>query len=199
MTGFSLASSFYFLALLENLSQLLWPHDSQQQRQESRILNVTKMSADNFLSWPAERQSRTLAKLWQDFDLNKTALGKFGTDEADSSSADKDFNVDDDFKSLAIDFRARVHFEQSLSHKKFISKVYEKLGRDFFPAVTPGMIESHDDSKIGSFVEVVGYTDKWVWNGSQDSPAWQAALQHHYQNNPHHPEYHVDERNVKQG
>ncbi len=53
--------------------------------------------------------------------------------------------------------------------------------------MTSSMVENHDNSKLGSFVEVVGYTEKWVLNGSMDSPAWQLALKHHYQNNPHHP------------
>jgi hypothetical protein len=44
--------------------------------------------------------------------------------------------------------------------------VFEKLGTRAFPNVTLSMLESHDLSKLSSFVEVVGYTEKWIRAGS---------------------------------
>ena len=41
--------------------------------------------------------------------------------------------------------------------------------------------------KFFSFIEIVGYTDRWTWG--RDSPLWEEALAHHYHHNPHHPQY----------
>ena len=38
-----------------------------------------------------------------------------------------------------------------------------------------------------SFLELVGYTAKFVWG--LDCPLWDAALAHHYLHNPHHPQH----------
>ena len=51
-------------------------------------------------------------------------------------------------------------------------------------------MECHDQSKLQSFTEIIGYTEKWVW--LKHTPIWEMALNHHYQNNPHHPEHFQD-------
>ena len=38
-----------------------------------------------------------------------------------------------------------------------------------------------------SFLELVGYTAKFVWGLS--CPLWEAALAHHFHHNPHHPQH----------
>ena len=39
---------------------------------------------------------------------------------------------------------------------------------------------------------MVGYTARWVWG--LNCPLWEAALAHHYHNNPHHPQHAPDHR-----
>ena len=51
-------------------------------------------------------------------------------------------------------------------------------------------MECHDQSKLQSFTEIIGYTEKWVW--LKHTPIWEMALNHHYQNNPHHSEHFRD-------
>ena len=43
-----------------------------------------------------------------------------------------------------------------------------------------------------SFLELVGYTAKFVWGFS--CPLWEAALAHHYRHNPHHPQHDPERR-----
>ena len=47
-----------------------------------------------------------------------------------------------------------------------------------------------------SFIEIVGYTDRWTWGKS--SLLWEEALQHHYANNPHHPQFYQDKRMTRE-
>ena len=56
-------------------------------------------------------------------------------------------------------------------------------------------MECHDQSKLQSFTEIIGYTEKWVW--LKHTPIWEMALDHHYQNNPHHTEYFQDKMGQK--
>ena len=193
---------FLFLAALLTLV-LTSKFSIWTQHRDGELQNV-EMDAKYFLNWSPARKNRVLKRLWQYFGLEEEHLDDLKLENGGTSDGQRDadvevIDVDDDYRVFAIDFGAKVHFEQSLSHKKFILKVFEKLGSEYFPNVTKSKIQLHDNSKVGSFVEVVGYTEKWVLKGSLDSPAWQAALRHHYEHNPHHPEYHVDQFKVKKG
>ncbi len=73
-------------------------------------------------------------------------------------------------------FRARENLAIVLSHKSFVRRAFERL-RDHLPnlsAAGQAVIDRHDDSKL-SFLEMVGYTDRWVW-GNKDSKAWKDGL-----------------------
>ena len=76
---------------------------------------------------------------------------------------------DSDAKLFWFDFNAREHFSQVKSHKKFIVKSYERF-KNLFPNLNLDIVKSHDDSKF-SFVETLGYTDRWV-NGEVSSKCW---------------------------
>lgn len=56
----------------------------------------------------------------------------------------------------------------------------------------------HDNSKLTSFVEVIGYTEHWV-HKNPDGKAWKLALQHHYDSNKHHPQYWVNAEGQQKG
>ena len=101
--------------------------------------------------------------------------------------------------NLFIEFRVREHFAESISHKSYLEKVFDKIGGRYFPNVTFNDVSNHDNSKLASFVEVVGYTERWVWRDSVNGLAWQKALDHHYKHNSHHPEFHIDQHGVKMG
>ena len=47
---------------------------------------------------------------------------------------------------------------------------------------------------FSSFVELIGYTDRFVWG--RNSLAWEKALAHHYNNNKHHPQHWGKEGNM---
>ena len=63
--------------------------------------------------------------------------------------------------------------------------------RGAFPSLTEEQLAVHDDSKF-SVLEVLGYTDRWIL-GNESSTLWNKALEHHYSNNPHHPQFHLRE------
>ena len=55
-----------------------------------------------------------------------------------------------------------------------------------FGEITTGEIAYHDASKLG--VELAGYANRFC--GPNNRPDWwEDALEHHYQNNAHHPEF----------
>ena len=69
-------------------------------------------------------------------------------------------------------FRARDNHAVVLSHKLFIRKAFERL-REHLPTLSAAgdsVILAHDDSKL-SFLEMVGYTDCWIWS-NRSSAVW---------------------------
>ncbi len=93
-------------------------------------------------------------------------------------------------EDFAQDFRADEHFAETISHKNFIVKVYES-NKQLFPDVNLEQILEHDNSKMTSFIEVVGYTMQWTWK-IKGTRIWDQALAHHYNVNPHHPEHYKE-------
>ncbi|XP_059090334.1 uncharacterized protein LOC131886107 [Tigriopus californicus] len=130
------------------------------------------LNTDYFMAWEPSRQSKTIEILLQ----------------GDESLFDQDC------RDLWENFGAKNHFSIVTSHKKFISKVYQRF-RKCFPNVLEEQIVHHDDTKF-SFIEVVGYTDRWVWQRN-DTEIWRQAVEHHFQNSPHHPQYHSASSEVK--
>ena len=76
-----------------------------------------------------------------------------------------------DARLLWEEFNAKEHFSQVHSHKNFVLLAFKRFGTEFFPNLTEESLMKHDDSKLNSFIEVVGYTDRWVWM-REDSKVW---------------------------
>eukprot|EP00092_Neocalanus_flemingeri_P075615 GFUD01093693.1.p1 GENE.GFUD01093693.1~~GFUD01093693.1.p1 ORF type:complete len:288 (-),score=48.87 GFUD01093693.1:115-957(-) len=82
-------------------------------------------------------------------------------------------------------FKINEHVECTRSHKQFIEKTFHRF-RSVFKHLQAKTILAHDQSKL-SFIELVGYTDRWVWG--RNSQLWEQALAHHYEHNSHHPQH----------
>lgn len=82
-------------------------------------------------------------------------------------------------------FNINEHIECTRSHKRFIEKTFYRF-QSVFKNLQEKTILAHDQSKL-SFIEIVGYTDRWTWG--RNSPLWEEALAHHYQHNSHHPQH----------
>ena len=133
-----------------------------------------------FLNWTEEKQYSAMVRLWEEFDLNNFLDGK--------KDGQCEKISDDEYRSFVQDFNVRDHFVVTLNHKKFILKSFSRFQK-FFESnnLQQEQIEKHDDSKLTNFLEIVGYTQRWIWNTKTD--AWKDAWKHHYTTNPHHPEY----------
>ena len=173
---------------------------------EKSFSEMSNLNSKTFLTWSPMRQERVLKKIWRNFDLNEETLIKHldnnnidNEENNTDSSTDNITDTDRDYQLLMIEFRAKEHFEQTLSHKLYLEKVFDKIGGRYFPNVTFSRVANHDVSKLSSFVEVVGYTDKWIWRSNETSEEWNVALKHHYDHNSHHPEFYVDQNGVKKG
>ena len=91
------------------------------------------------------------------------------------------------------------HFKQVLNHRKWLYYAFTLISdslKDSDKAALHELVLNHDLSKF-SAVEALGYGLKF---GRQEGltkekeiKAWEKALQHHYSNNPHHPEFHNDQ------
>ncbi|KAJ3014624.1 UNVERIFIED_CONTAM: hypothetical protein HDU68_000196 [Siphonaria sp. JEL0065] len=100
--------------------------------------------------------------------------------------------LDQDFSLFAHTFNAKRCMEIALSHKSYITRTYTRFQpAQLFPNLTLETILVHDNSKVNSFLEVVGYTERWV-HLNKDSPNWEPSLHHHLTHNSHHPEFRVD-------
>ena len=64
------------------------------------------------------------------------------------------------------------------SHKRYVEKSYSRF-RICFKYLEEDQIKCHDDSKISSILEIMGYTARWEWG--LDCDLWREALEHHYQ------------------
>ena len=133
-----------------------------------------------FRNWSEEKQNSAKNRLWREFGLfrflDETRYGECDT------------ITDNEYLFLAEVFNVRQHFAKSLSHKKFILKSFTRF-KSFFESINlkREQVEIHDDSKLTSFLEIIGYTQRWIWNTNTD--IWRDALRHHYHTNSHHPEY----------
>ncbi|KAJ3098728.1 hypothetical protein HK100_005028 [Physocladia obscura] len=122
------------------------------------------------------------------------------------SQSHDDYLTDQEYKLFAHTFQASKNVAIAVSHKEYIIKTYYRFNKissgsnnsnisgssntdkSVFSSIDPDAIQRHDNSKLLSFIEMIGYTERWV-HGNQDAPHWTAALAHHLQNNSHHPEY----------
>ncbi len=80
-------------------------------------------------------------------------------------------DMTEDQKLLWVDFGARGHHGQVMSHKHFIMKCYDRIAPfGIFPNLKREKMKAHDLSKLDP-VEVLGYTEQWV-RGTKDSAVW---------------------------
>ena len=133
-----------------------------------------------FQDWTEEKQNSAKNRLWKEFGLFRF-LDENGYGDCDTIT-------DHEYKFLTDVFNVREHFEKSLSHKKFILKSFTRF-ESFFESIhlKREQLEIHDDSKLTSFLEIIGCTQRWIWNTNTD--IWGDALKHHYHTNSHHPQY----------
>lgn len=94
-----------------------------------------------------------------------------------------------DYYKLFIDeFNMKEHFSQVCSHRKFVKKAFFRVQK-FLDHMTEEDAERHDLTKF-TLAQGVGYTARWVHG--MDNACWKKALQHHYDHEPHHPQYFPD-------
>ena len=84
---------------------------------------------------------------------------------------------DDDCKLFWDAFNAKEHVKQVQTHTDFVLKSYKRF-QSFFPHLTEADVALHDQSKY-SFIEVVGYTDRWV-HGLENSQCWRLGKRTRY-------------------
>ena len=106
------------------------------------------------------------------------------------------------YKTILFDC-LKVHetLKKCDSHKHYIEKSFSRF-KSSFECLTEDQIKNHDNSKVSSLLEIVGYTARWEWG--LDCRVWREALAHHYQvsslsllsyidphfqHNPHHPQH----------
>lgn len=120
-----------------------------------KIKRQDYLNPEFFMSWEPLRQIKTIGILLK----------------GDESQFDQDC------LDLWEIFGAKHHFSIVISHKKFINKVYHRFQK-FFPNVPEEQILHHDDAKF-NFIEVIGYTDRWVWqrNGTD---IWRRGKECHW-------------------
>jgi hypothetical protein len=94
------------------------------------------------------------------------------------------------YKLFVDEFKMKEHFSQVCSHRKFVKKAFLKVQK-FLQHMKLEDAERHDLSKY-TLAQAVGYTARWVHGLSNNS--WDQALIHHYENEPHHPQYFKGER-----
>ena len=134
------------------------------------------------LNWDIEKQEAAKARIWDEFGLHQ-----FCDDKTIALSKQI---LDDEYELLLDTFNVREHLAVTLSHKKYIKKSFTRFQK-FFQSInlTEEQVNKHDDSKLTSFLEIIGYTQRWVWDLKTD--IWDEAWKHHYTTNSHHPEYYI--------
>ena len=134
----------------------------------------------SFLNWTREKQYSAMARVWKEFGLVQYL--------DDSKNGQCEEVSDDEYRFFVEDFKVREHFVVTLNHKRFILKSFTRFQK-FFESLNlqREQVERHDDSKLTSFLEIVGYTQRWILEKKTD--LWEEAWKHHYTTNSHHPEY----------
>lgn len=99
--------------------------------------------------------------------------------------------IDESKSSESIKDRYSDYIEE---HKSNVIKAYNWLREnclDLFDKIDEKefleQLEEHDDSKY-SMEEFEPYANKWFGDGKK-TPEYEAAWEHHWKNNKHHPEY----------
>ena len=170
----------------------------------SNIIEMNKSDVHNmvkcFLGWSLGKQTSVKVQLQKEFGLDFS-----GGEGENSITSDKELKSHSpnaqvstkEYEMFAEEFKARQHFKETLSHKSFIQKAYQRFQSSFDSKnLTIERINMHDDTKLTCFLEVVGYTQRWIWMEKGD--IWHQAWEHHFTSNSHHPEYYK-KKNDKTG
>ena len=150
-------------------------------KMSNEVFDISKYG-QVLLNWNKEKQDAAKARIWDEFGLHQFCDEK--------SIALSKHILDDEYELLLDSFNVREHIVVTLSHKKFIRKSFTRFQK-FFQSInlTEEQVSKHDDSKLTSFLEIIGYTQRWVWEVKID--IWKEAWKHHYTTNSHHPEYYI--------
>lgn len=134
---------------------------------------------DHVINWPVYRKNIFLKKIWQHYDL------KYQDNAIFNYSYNFNKTINDDFILLTSN-GILTHFDNIINHKNNIKKIYNLIKPyNIFTNIAYEQILNHDDSKLTNFLEILGYTDKYVNNKHSD--LWIDAYKHHYEYNKHHP------------
>ena len=82
------------------------------------------------------------------------------------------------YKTILFDcLKVNETIKKYESHKRYIEKSFLRF-RHCFEHLEEDQIMRHDNSKVSSLLELVGYTARWEWG--LDCSLWREALDHHY-------------------
>ena len=82
------------------------------------------------------------------------------------------------YKTIFDYLKVNETLHKSYSHKRYIEKSFSRF-KKLFEQLDEDQIKIHDNSKISSLLEILGYTARWEWG--LDCRLWREALDHHYQ------------------
>ena len=82
------------------------------------------------------------------------------------------------YKTIFDYLKVNETLHKSYSHKRYIEKSFSRFKKSF-EQLDEDQIKIHDNSKISSLLEILGYTARWEWG--LDCRLWREALDHHYQ------------------
>ena len=134
-----------------------------------KVMSDANLDPTVFWDWSTAQKADAVTRLWLEYGLTKFLPAR-DTTRAPLS--------DDDYEAFAHGFGVRRHFDCVVSHRRYMAEAFKKF-KTHFRHLTIERIAMHDLSKLRDFVEILGYTEKWVVKA--DKPIyWQQALIHHY-------------------
>jgi len=145
-------------------------------------------SQRKFLDWSPAKKDELKFRLWKEFGLSRYL------DVWNEEFHPKRLVSDSEYEYLLEIVKVREHFNVTLSHKNFVVKSFLRF-QEYFESkgVTKEQVNRHDDSKLTNFLEIIGYTYRWILNIK--TTEWDQVWTHHYTHNPHHPEYFSSDEN----
>ena len=133
-----------------------------------KVVSGTNLDPTVFWNWSTAQKADTVTRLCLEYGLTKFLPAR------DTTRA----LSDDDYEALAQGFGVRRHFDCVVSHRRYMAEAFKKF-KTHFHDLTVERIALHDLSKLRDFVEILGYTEKWVVKAEKPI-YWQRALIHHY-------------------
>jgi len=157
---------------------------------EDKIMELESKLMD----WSLAKQEEVKLRLWKEFDLSRFYDESIYQRVFEDKS--KLLVSDSEYYYLLDIVKVREHFNVTLSHKSFVLKTFSRFQKYFeSKGITIEQVSRHDDSKLTSFIEIVGYTHRWILN--IETKEWDQAWVHHYTNNSYNPEYYITKEKVQ--